>query len=74
MFEKWILQAGVGLLVAYLVIKEVLSFLKNRSDDPAQSMTIEEHERLCPRKDLWEKLSKIYEIVLEIKGKIDGKK
>ena len=74
MFEKWILQAGVGLLVAYLVIKEVLSFLKNRSDDPVQSMTIEEHERLSPRKDLWEKLSKIYEVVLEIKGKIDGKK
>ena len=62
------------MLVAYLVIKEVLSFLKNRSDDPVKSMTVEEHERLCPRKDLWEKLDKIYDIVLEIKGKIDEKK
>ena len=74
MYEKWILKAGVGLLVAYLVIKEVLYFLKNRSDDPVQFITIEEHERLCPRKDLWEKLDKIYDIVLEIKGKIDEKK
>jgi len=73
MFEHWVSEAGIGLLVAYLVIKEALGLVKryNNRNDSLHYVTLAQHELICPRAELREKIDKIYAIVLEIKGRID---